>query len=107
MDDLASLSGLDAAVIEKINRVFADYPQIEEVILYGSRAKGNYRPGSDIDLTIMGSPLGFARLMEIERKLDELMLPYRIDLSEFDAIDNRELIDHIRRVGRSFYKRET
>ncbi|WP_456380795.1 nucleotidyltransferase domain-containing protein [Thiolapillus sp.] len=105
MHDLADRSGLAPAVIDKINSVFAKYPQIDEVVLYGSRAKGNYRPGSDIDLTIKGSPLSFALLMEIERKLDELLLPYQIDLSLFNAIDNPELIEHIQRVGRQFYRR--
>ena len=99
MDALATTSGLDLSVIEKIRGVFAGYPQIERVLLYGSRAKGNYRPGSDIDLTLIGEQLTMSHLMQIENELDELLLPYKIDLSLMQKIERRELIDHIRRVS--------
>ena len=105
MNELAHQSGLNPAVIDKINSVFFQYPQIAEVVLYGSRAKGNYRPGSDIDLAIKGKNLGFSQLLEIEQALDELLLPYHIDLSLFDTIDNHELISHIQRTGLRFYPR--
>ena len=99
MDALATTSGLDLSVIEKIRGVFAGYPQIERVLLYGSRAKGNYRPGSDIDLTLIGEQLTMSHLMQIENELDELLLPYKIDLSLLHKIESRELTDHIERVG--------
>ena len=99
MSDLATESGLELSVIEKIRGVFAGYPQIERVLLYGSRAKGDYRPGSDIDLTIVGDQLTMSELIQIENELDELLLPYKIDLSLLHKIESRELIDHIRRVG--------
>lgn len=99
MDDLSTRSGLELSVIKKIRGVFDGYPQIEKVLLYGSRAKGNYRPGSDIDLTLIGEQLTMSHLMQIENELDELLLPYKIDLSLFHEIESRELTDHIRRVG--------
>ena len=99
MDALATTSGLDLSVIEKIRGVFAGYPQIERVLLYGSRAKGNYRAGSDIDLTLIGEQLTMSHLMQIENELDELLLPYKIDLSLLHKIESRELTDHIERVG--------
>ncbi len=74
--------------------------------LYGSRAKGNYRDGSDIDLTLMGDALSHAQLNRIETQIDDLLLPYTIDLSLFEHIDNANLIDHIRRVGVVFYARD-
>ena len=104
MSDLATESGLELSVIEKIRDVFAGYPQIERVLLYGSRAKGDYRPGSDIDLTIVGDQLTMSELIQIENELDELLLPYKIDLSLLHKIESRELIDHIRRVGVVFDK---
>ena len=99
MNDLATGSGLKPAVLEKIRKVFAAYPEINQVILYGSRAKGNYRRGSDIDLTIKSGQLTLLQLMRIEQELDDLLLPYKIDLSLFRTIENQDLIDHIERVG--------
>ena len=78
----------------------------ETVVLYGSRAKGNYREGSDIDLTLMGDVLSHTQLNRIETQIDDLLLPYAIDLSIFESIDNANLIDHIRRVGVVFYERD-
>ena len=98
--------GLKEHTIEKMKNVFAQFPEVEKVILYGSRAKGTYRPGSDIDLTLMGSALNLKTLFRIETELDDLLLPYMIDLSIFDHIDNPDLLDYIRRVGKVFYQRE-
>lgn len=95
--------GLDNADIRAINSVFKDYSQIESVLLYGSRAKNTFRDGSDIDLTIVGERMTLTELFEIERKLEDLYLPWKIDLSLFHKIENKELIDHIDRVGIVFY----
>ena len=97
--------GLKQSTIDRINAVFSQYPDIEKVVLYGSRAKGNYREGSDIDLTLMEGALSHAQLNSIETQIDDLLLPYTIDLSLFESIDNVNLIDHIRRVGVVFYER--
>ena len=86
--------------------MFSQYPDIEKVVLYGSRAKGNYRESSDIDLTLMGDALSHTQLNRIETQIDDLLLPYTIDLSIFEYIDNANLIDHIRRVGVVFYERD-
>jgi len=91
--------GLKESTINRINAVFSEYSDIEKVILYGSRAKGNYREGSDIDLTLVGDAVSHAKLNRIETQIDDLLLPYTIDLSLFGHIDNANLIDHIRRVG--------
>src|SRR6266540_1776627 len=95
--------GLKQTTIDKINGLFSGYPQIEQVILYGSRAKGNYRNGSDIDLTIKGEDVTLSQLLKIETELDDLLLPYKTDLSLLHKIDDPDLIDHIRRVGVVFY----
>ena len=96
-------SGLSANTIDKINAVFARYPSIEQAILYGSRAKGTFRNGSDIDLTLKGENITHRELSRIENELDDLLLPYKIDLSLFRQIDNQNLIGHIERVGVVFY----
>lgn len=97
--------GLPQAAVEKLCGVFRDWPQVERVVLYGSRAKGSYRPGSDIDLTLEGSGLSLEQLLAIENQLDELLLPWMIDLSIRDRIDNPALLEHIARVGVPFYER--
>jgi predicted nucleotidyltransferase len=97
--------GLKESYIQQIQSIFAEYSAIEKVILYGSRAKGNYRKGSDIDLTLVGQTLDFNLLLKIENKLDDLLLPYNIDLSILHKIENLDLIEHIERVGLIFYKK--
>jgi uncharacterized protein len=95
--------GLKEEVMEKINRIFSRYERIEKVIIYGSRAKGNYKTGSDIDLTMMGEDLTLSYRCKIELELDDLLLPYTFDISIFDEISSPKLIDHINRVGALFY----
>ncbi len=98
--------GLKDSDIEKINSVFAKYPEVEKAILYGSRAKGNYCNGSDIDLTLVGSALTLDILFKIETELDDLMLPYKIDLSIIHKIENPDLVEHVERVGKLFYEKK-
>ncbi|MDP3844494.1 MAG: nucleotidyltransferase domain-containing protein [Oxalobacteraceae bacterium] len=104
-DEATIRHGLKAGAIAKITGVFARHPQVEQVILYGSRAKGNYRNGSDIDLAIQGDDVTHAQLLKIENALDELLMPYKIDLSLLRQIDNPDLLDHIKRVGVMLYEK--
>ena len=104
--EAASRFGLEESTIERINAVFADHPQVEQVILYGSRAKGNYRRGSDIDLTIKGEAVTLSELMKIETELDDLLLPYMIDISILHKIHDPDLIDHVKRLGAVFYQKK-
>ncbi len=101
---LSAMCGLSIATIEKINAVFAMHPELTKVLLYGSRAKGNYRLGSDVDLTLIGDTLTYAQLGEMATQLDDLLLPYTFDVSLINKIDNPDLVDHIRRVGIVFYE---
>ena len=96
--------GLKEIHIHKIQSVFVQYGNIEKAILYGSRAKGNYRTGSDIDLTLVGENLDLTTLLKIENELDDLLLPYKIDLSIYHKIENTDLTEHIRRVGIVIYE---
>lgn len=91
--------GLSEEVIKGIQSVLRKYQKVEKTVLYGSRAKGNYRPNSDIDLTLFGNELDLATKFKIETDLDDLLLPYKIDLSVFHSIENLDLIDHINRRG--------
>ena len=97
--------GLKKQHIDAINECFAQFPEIDQVIIYGSRAKGNFKSGSDIDLTITGD-LDYRSLMKLENRLDDLMLPYKIDLSLRQKISNPDLSGHIERVGKVFYEKK-
>lgn len=97
--------GLKKHAIQSIQEVFKLYPQINNVVLYGSRAKGNFRPNSDIDLTIKGEDLSLKILFKIETDLDDLLLPYKMDVSLFNKIENQDLVAHIERVGVVFYEK--
>ena len=98
--------GLPAAALQAIRGVLAAHPGVEAAILYGSRALGRERPGSDIDLTLQGAGLQHRDLLDIELALDDLLLPWKIDLSLLAHIDNPSLLEHIRRVGQKLYERE-
>jgi predicted nucleotidyltransferase len=95
--------GLPQSAVQKIKVVLSRYPQVETAILYGSRAKSNYKNGSDIDLTLHGTDLSLNVIYKILDDIDELLLPYTIDLSIFNDIRDPEVIEHIRRVGIKFY----
>lgn len=94
--------GLSEATLTQIQDVFRHHPEVEKVLIYGSRAKDNYRPGSDIDLTMQGSQLDLKLLNKISNEIDDLLLPYTVDLSIHHQIDNQDLLDHIERVGQVF-----
>ncbi len=98
--------GLSDSVINKIKRVLRKYPQAEKAVIYGSRAKGNFNNGSDIDLTLHGDTLELQDVLQILDDLDELYLPYNIDLSIYDNIEDSDVIAHIDRVGKTFYRRK-
>lgn len=97
--------GLKQSKVQDIQKVFSTFSEVEEVVLYGSRAKGNFKNGSDIDLTIKGENLNLKIINKISFCLDDLYLPYTFDLSIFNHISSPELIDHIQRVGKVFYKK--
>jgi predicted nucleotidyltransferase len=91
---------------QQIREVFSNFPQVKQAILYGSRVLGRYHVGSDIDLTLIAikeSKLDLPKLNQISESLDDLLLPYEINLSSFEDIDNAELKEHISRVGAIFY----
>ena len=98
--------GLKAEVVQRMAAVLAAFPEVEQAILYGSRAKGNYRPGSDIDLTLKLSAEPEKNLLHrVMSGLEDLDLPYSIDLSIWSYLDSADLRDHIERVGVEFYSR--
>jgi uncharacterized protein len=97
------IGGLTDETVAHIQDVLRRFPEVQQAILYGSRAKGNYKEGSDIDLALLGDTLTLSLLSAIDDALDDLLLPYTFDLSIFSNIDNPGLKEHIHRVGIVFY----
>ncbi len=98
--------GLEENDIQAICAILGRYPQVEKAILYGSRAKGDYKTGSDIDLTLVGGEeLTFKVLYRIMDEIDDLLLPYSFDISIFHNISDTDVVEHIKRVGMTFYKK--
>jgi uncharacterized protein len=98
--------GLKEETLMQIRNIIRDFPEVEKVFIYGSRAKGTFRPGSDIDLTFKGNNLNLKILNKISLQIDDLLLPYNFGISVFEHIDNKDLLEHIRRVGKVFYQRQ-
>ncbi|MBX9596958.1 MAG: nucleotidyltransferase domain-containing protein [Burkholderiales bacterium] len=97
--------GVSDANWQKIIEIFMQQSLVERVVLFGSRAKGNYRGGSDIDLCLYGN-ISLAQIYILQDLLDDLMLPYKFDLIVYNTINNPELIEHIERVGVVLYAKE-
>ena len=96
-------TGISKQTRKIIQDTFTEYPEIDKVILYGSRAKGNYQHGSDIDITLYGNDITLAVLNNLSIALDDLLLPYTFDISIYEHIDNKALIQHIESFGKIFY----
>jgi uncharacterized protein len=98
-------SGIPDEALYRILAVLAEDDKVERIILYGSRAKGNFELGSDIDLAIDGPLLDLRRLSALEARLDDLLLPWKIDLTKIGDIESADLLDHIARVGKTLFER--
>ncbi|HMP72843.1 MAG TPA: nucleotidyltransferase domain-containing protein [Kiritimatiellia bacterium] len=98
--------GLAPDVRSQIHDVLSRHPEIRRTMIYGSRAQSRYRPGSDIDLVIEGEKVSSHLLSQLFVELDDLMLPYTFDLSDFSAIENETLRQTIRQSGQVFYERK-
>jgi len=99
--------GLKDRDLETIIAVLSKYGEVEKAIIFGSRAKGNYHNGSDVDLALKGKGIIFDTVSGISYELnEETPLPYHFDVLNYHTVKNQELRDHIDRVGAVFYNRE-
>ena len=96
--------GLTNEEMQKLIAVFSAQPSIEKAIVYGSRAKGTNRKFSDVDMTLVGKDLSHSDLNQIALKIDDLLLPYEFDLSLYSSLTNKNLLEHIERVGKVIYE---
>jgi predicted nucleotidyltransferase len=97
--------GLSPRIVGAIRQILADFPEVEKAVLYGSRAKGTYKPGSDIDLALFGERLTAAIRGRIAARLEESSIPHCVDLALYAELDHAPLREHITRVGVVLYER--
>ena len=97
-------TGLPPKTIQALESVFKQFDAIDKVVLYGSRALGTHRPGSDIDLALFGSEVTPDLIASIASLIDDLLLPYTLDLTAYALIDNDALRDHVNRVGIELFR---
>lgn len=97
--------GLSDWTMGDLRSVFRQHPKVRKVILFGSRAKGNYRTGSDIDLALVGSDIDHEEMLRIYNDIDDLGLLYKVDLLHYEEKQGTPIGEHIDRVGKVFYQR--
>ena len=96
--------GLSDTVIKELQDVFRRHANIKKVLIFGSRSKGNYREGSDIDLAVVGNNIDYNQLLSILCEIDDLGLLYSVDLLDYKKKKGTPIGDHIDRVGQVFYE---
>ena len=103
---MASIPGLPDNDSHLVLRCIEAHPAVQRVVLYGSRALCRQRSGSDVDLCLVAPTMTLAELLELGGELDDLLLPWRIDLQLLHLIDHPPLLDHLQRVGRVIWQRQ-
>ena len=96
--------GLSDTVIKELQDVFRRHANIKKVLIFGSRSKGNYRAGSDIDLAVVGNDIDYSQLLTILCEIDDLELLYSVDLLDYQKKRGTPIGDHIDRIGQVFYE---
>lgn len=91
--------GIDNKELRKIRSAIASVKGVDKAILYGSRAKGCHKPFSDVDISLVGKNLSINDLLYLHTVIDDMLLPYEIDINIFDRITNEKLKEHIMRCG--------
>jgi type I restriction enzyme S subunit len=97
--------GLEQHIIDKLIAVFEQHSKVDKAFVFGSRAKGNYRPDSDIDITIKGQELNTDDIIAMSVAFEEKGITHKVDLINYDTIKEPDLKDHIDRVGIELYSR--
>ncbi|QLE01225.1 nucleotidyltransferase domain-containing protein [Galbibacter sp. BG1] len=105
MEKIINNFGLKNEVADQLQGLFRAHTEIEEAIIFGSRAMNSYRVNSDVDVALKGK-INFNTLLEIEREIDNLMLPNKFDVLVLNSIENANLLDHIEKNGSVFYKKK-
>lgn len=98
--------GLKDVDLKTITDIFTKYSEVEKAFIFGSRAKGNYKNGSDVDIALKGEKITLQTITNISYQLnEETLMPYHFDVLNYHALNNQELINHIDRLGICFYEK--
>lgn len=97
--------GLQEWELSELRDCLRNVPEIRRAVVFGSRAMGNYKEGSDVDLALFGEDLSFREISRILNEMEESSFPYVLDLLIYDRIDNPKLREHIDHFGRELYQR--
>lgn len=98
--------GLLPEDLEIIRHILAQEPTVERAIIFGSRAKGNYKTGSDVDIALQGPHITSETVSHIRYQLnEETLMPYKFDVLNYHTIQEPALIEHIDRAGIVFYEK--
>jgi len=97
--------GLEDHIIEQIAHVLEEQPKVDKAYIFGSRAKGNYRPDSDIDIAVKGFELSVEDILRMSAAMDKPGIGYAVDLVDYDSIKEEALREHVDRVGVEIYSR--
>ena len=95
--------GLNARDVKWLRDTFAQFPEITEVRIFGSRAMGNFKPGSDVDLALFGKGRLECTTRVSGMLNEELPLPYQFDVVDYSAVTNPDLLAHIDQHGQQIY----
>lgn len=99
--------GLSAFDLKYIINTIKKFNEIDKATIFGSRAKGNFKHGSDIDIAIYGEKVTFDILSEVHSLLeDESHMPYLFDIVDFTHSKHKELKEHIERAGKVIYEKK-
>ena len=99
--------GLRDTDITEIKEILERFPEVESARIFGSRAKGNYKNGSDVDIALFGKNINFNIVLDISSILnEESSMPYYFDVLDYKSIENKDLVHHIDRIGQLFFKND-
>ncbi len=98
--------GLNQRDMQTISSIFSKYDEVKKALIFGSRAKGKYHPGSDIDIAIIDKDVWYRTMRMIKNDFSESSLPYNVDLVNFATLTNEDLKNHILRAGKPLYSVE-
>jgi uncharacterized protein len=92
--------GLRDADLEYIISALSQFDEIQKAVIFGSRVKGNYKTGSDVDIAIWGKDVTFTTISRLHAILeDESPMPYLFDIVDYTHLTHEKLREHIDRVG--------
>lgn len=99
-------TGLTDEQLEEIRKITGNFPSVEMIRLFGSRAKGTFSNASDVDLALFGKDVTLKDQIRISSLLNESRSMLKYDVIRYSTIENEKLIEHIKKYGLVIYKRD-